>query len=136
MLEIGICSSFINSGTSESKPQAISVRNTVRYLNRALNIIVDIAVRRGDVLSCWTGLRPLVMDPNKADTQSLARNHIIEVGKNHLITIAGQWFQIIHSDGMNFFQFFKCLPQHSSLINCGSCGMLLLSIFRGENSKR
>lgn len=52
-------------------------------------------MRRGDVLSCWTGLRPLVMDPNKADTQSLARNHIIEVGKDNLITIAGmiQHFQ-------------------------------------------
>lgn len=49
----------------------------------------DVNVRRGDVLSCWTGLRPLVMDPNKADTQSLARNHIIEVGKDNLITIAG-----------------------------------------------
>ena len=29
------------------------------------------------------------MDPNKEDTQSLARNHIIEVGKDNLITIAG-----------------------------------------------
>ncbi|KAF6024692.1 hypothetical protein EB796_017014 [Bugula neritina] len=49
----------------------------------------DVKVRRGDVLSCWTGLRPLVMDPNKKDTQSLARNHIIEIGDDHLITIAG-----------------------------------------------
>lgn len=51
---------------------------------------ICVLVRRGDVLSCWTGLRPLVMDPNKADTQSLARNHIIEVGKDNLITIAGK----------------------------------------------
>jgi len=29
------------------------------------------------------------MDPNKKDTQSLARNHIIEIGDDHLITIAG-----------------------------------------------
>ncbi|KAL3854156.1 hypothetical protein ACJMK2_013434 [Sinanodonta woodiana] len=49
----------------------------------------DVEVRRGDVLSAWCGIRPLVMDPNKKDTQSVARNHIIEVLPNKLITIAG-----------------------------------------------
>ncbi|KIH50133.1 FAD dependent oxidoreductase, partial [Ancylostoma duodenale] len=38
----------------------------------------DVSVRRGDVMSAWSGLRPLVRDPNKKDTKSLARNHIIE----------------------------------------------------------
>uniref|UniRef100_A0A0K0G3U1 Glycerol-3-phosphate dehydrogenase n=1 Tax=Strongyloides venezuelensis TaxID=75913 RepID=A0A0K0G3U1_STRVS len=52
----------------------------------------DIAVRRGDVMSAWAGLRPLVKDPNKKDTKSLARNHIIEIGKSGLITIAGGKF--------------------------------------------
>ena len=49
-----------------------------------------ISVRRGDVLSAWCGIRPLVSDPNKSDTQSLARNHIIEVSQDKLITIAGK----------------------------------------------
>ncbi|RUS91130.1 hypothetical protein EGW08_001155 [Elysia chlorotica] len=49
----------------------------------------DVEVRRGDVLSAWSGIRPLVSDPNKADTQSIARNHVIEVADNKLITIAG-----------------------------------------------
>jgi len=41
------------------------------------------------VLSAWSGIRPLVTNPNSKDTQSLARNHIIEVSDNNLITIAG-----------------------------------------------
>ncbi|XP_012945829.2 glycerol-3-phosphate dehydrogenase, mitochondrial [Aplysia californica] len=49
----------------------------------------DVEVRRGDVLSAWSGIRPLVSDPNKTDTQSIARNHVIEVSKNKLVTIAG-----------------------------------------------
>jgi glycerol-3-phosphate dehydrogenase len=49
----------------------------------------DVQVRRGDVLSAWCGIRPLVSDPNKADTQSLARNHIIHISDNKLVTIAG-----------------------------------------------
>ncbi|CAG5128768.1 unnamed protein product [Candidula unifasciata] len=60
------------------------ILNEIRnYLNS------DVEVRRGDVLSAWSGIRPLVSDPNKSDTQSIARNHVIEVAKNNLITIAG-----------------------------------------------
>jgi glycerol-3-phosphate dehydrogenase len=53
------------------------------YLNE------DVQVRRGDVLSAWCGIRPLVSDPNKSDTQSLARNHIVHVSDSKLVTIAG-----------------------------------------------
>ena len=46
-------------------------------------------MRRGDVLSAWAGIRPLVKDPNKDDTQSIARNHIVHVDESGLVTIAG-----------------------------------------------
>lgn len=49
----------------------------------------DIKVRRGDVLSAWSGLRPLVKDPAAKDTQSLVRNHMINVSESGLLTIAG-----------------------------------------------
>lgn len=57
----------------------------------------DVSVRRGDVMSAWAGLRPLVRDPNKKDTKSLARNHIIEVANSGMITIAGgKWTTYRH----------------------------------------
>lgn len=40
-------------------------------------------------MSAWSGIRPLVSDPNKGDTQSLARNHIVHVSPSGLVTIAG-----------------------------------------------
>ncbi|KZS97959.1 DAO-domain-containing protein [Sistotremastrum niveocremeum HHB9708] len=51
----------------------------------------DIKVRRGDVLSAWSGLRPLVRDPNstKTGTEGLVRNHLINVSPEGLLTIAG-----------------------------------------------
>ncbi len=49
----------------------------------------DIKVRRGDVLSAWSGLRPLVRNPGAAKTEGLVRNHIIHVGDSGLLTIAG-----------------------------------------------
>ena len=50
----------------------------------------DVNVRRGDVLSAWSGIRPLVTNPNASNTQSLARNHIIEISASKMITIAGR----------------------------------------------
>lgn len=54
-----------------------------------MELILSFLVRRGDVTSAWSGLRPLVRDPNKKDTKSLARNHVIEVSKSNLVSIAG-----------------------------------------------
>lgn len=54
-------------------------------------------MRRGDVLAAWSGIRPLVLNPNAKDTQSIARNHIIEVSPSKLITIAGKiQFDLLH----------------------------------------
>lgn len=50
----------------------------------------DVQVRRGDVLAAWSGIRPLVLNPDKKDTQSIARNHIIHVGETGLVTIGGE----------------------------------------------
>lgn len=49
----------------------------------------DINVRRGDVLAAWSGIRPLVKDPDAKNTESLVRNHLINVSDSGLITIAG-----------------------------------------------
>ncbi|PCH39804.1 DAO-domain-containing protein [Wolfiporia cocos MD-104 SS10] len=49
----------------------------------------DIKVRRGDVLSAWSGLRPLVRNPSAASTEGLVRNHMIHVSESGLVTIAG-----------------------------------------------
>lgn len=46
-----------------------------------------------DILSCWSGIRPLVTDPNKKkdakDTKSIARNHVISISNHGLITVTG-----------------------------------------------
>ncbi|GAA98993.1 uncharacterized protein L969DRAFT_548382 [Mixia osmundae IAM 14324] len=49
----------------------------------------DIKVRRGDVLSAWSGLRPLVRNPAAKNSESLVRNHMINVSDSGLLTIAG-----------------------------------------------
>lgn len=76
------CDITHNPSPTEDEIQFI-LSEIKNYLNK------DVEVRRGDVLSAWCGIRPLVSDPNKDDTQSLARNHIVHVSKSKLVTIAG-----------------------------------------------
>ena len=46
-------------------------------------------VARKDVLSVFTGLRPLVQQDNAAATKSLSRDHVIAVSPGGLVTITG-----------------------------------------------
>lgn len=54
-----------------------------RYLNKS--------VKRSDIRSAWSGIRPLVKDPNVkgGQTSALSRNHVLEVSPSNLLTIAG-----------------------------------------------
>lgn len=49
----------------------------------------EINVRRGDVLAAWSGIRPLVRDPNKSASEGLVRNHLVTVSDSGLLTISG-----------------------------------------------
>lgn len=73
--------------THNPKPTEDEIMFILQEVKNYLN--PDVEVRRGDVLSAWSGIRPLVSDPNKPNTQSLARNHIVHVSPSNLITIAG-----------------------------------------------
>ncbi|XP_073987951.1 glycerophosphate oxidase 1 isoform X2 [Rhodnius prolixus] len=71
----------------------------------------DVEVRRGDVLSAWTGIRPLVQDPNKTDTQSIARNHVIHVSNSGLVTIAGgKWTTYREMAAQTIDKVLECIP--------------------------
>lgn len=61
----------------------------VEYLLRHVNQYFDISVGRDDVLSVWSGLRPLVEAPDAADTAELVREHLLMVSPSGLLSMAG-----------------------------------------------
>ncbi|KAM8807006.1 glycerol-3-phosphate dehydrogenase, mitochondrial [Eudromia elegans] len=73
--------------TSHPIPTEEDVNFILSEVRNYLNC--DVEVRRGDVLAAWSGIRPLVTDPNSKDTQSICRNHIVTVSDSGLVTIAG-----------------------------------------------
>lgn len=49
----------------------------------------EIELRRSDVLAAWSGIRPLVRDPTKPNSESLVRNHIVHTSDSGLVTCSG-----------------------------------------------
>lgn len=49
----------------------------------------EIDLRRSDVLAAWSGIRPLVKDPSKPNTESLTRNHVVHTSESGLVTCSG-----------------------------------------------
>lgn len=49
----------------------------------------EIDLRRSDVLAAWSGIRPLVRDPTKPNTEALTRNHIVHTSQSGLVTCSG-----------------------------------------------
>jgi len=71
--------------THMPKPTEEEVKFIVREVSAFLNSPVDPT----DVDAAWSGIRPLARDLTATDTQSICRNHIIDVSKGGLVTIAG-----------------------------------------------
>lgn len=121
-----VCKVTHNPSPTEQDIQFIL--NEIRhYLNS------DVNVRRGDVMSAWAGIRPLVLDPSKPNTESIARNHIIDVcPKTGLVTVAGgKWttYRVMAEEAVDAAV--KHHPEH--LADAGSCQTLGLTLEGGKD---
>ncbi|WP_020674826.1 glycerol-3-phosphate dehydrogenase/oxidase [Geopsychrobacter electrodiphilus] len=67
------------------KPLEAEIAYLLRHVTRYFNLSVE----RSDVKAVWSGLRPLVSDPQAVDTARLARDHILDLSPTGLLTIAG-----------------------------------------------
>eukprot|EP01135_Chromosphaera_perkinsii_P003140 Nk52_evm29s236 gene=Nk52_evmTU29s236 len=73
--------------TAKPKAREEEIRFILGEIESYLN--PDVHVRRGDVLAAWSGIRPLVSDPNSTNTEAISRNHVVFTSKSKLVTIAG-----------------------------------------------
>lgn len=61
----------------------------IQFILDAISDYLNVKVRRTDVLSAWSGIRPLAMDPNAKSTESISRDHVICEDPPGLVTITG-----------------------------------------------
>jgi len=80
-------------GTTDSKTD-ITMRpkpkeEEINFIIDEIKDLLTVDVRRSDVLSAWSGIRPLASDPNADDTASISRDHIITTDRSGLVTVSG-----------------------------------------------
>lgn len=78
---------------TEITPQPQPSENDINFILSEIRgyLARDITVDRSDVLAAWSGIRPLVRDPNQEarSSEALVRNHLISVSPSGLLTCAG-----------------------------------------------
>ncbi|MFK5881978.1 MAG: FAD-dependent oxidoreductase [Sulfurospirillum sp.] len=61
----------------------------IEYLLRHMRKYFSINIEKSDILSSWSGLRPLVSLKHTNNTKELVREHYIEKSKSNLVSITG-----------------------------------------------
>ncbi len=74
---------------AEIEPHPKAAEEDVEYVLRHVRKYFSVPVDRSDVKATWSGLRPLVSDPEAADTAGLSRDHVVHRSESGLLTIAG-----------------------------------------------
>ncbi|KAH7854884.1 hypothetical protein Vadar_018722 [Vaccinium darrowii] len=61
----------------------------IQFILDAICDYLNVKVRRVDVLSAWSGIRPLATDPRAKNTESISRDHVVCEDYPGLVTITG-----------------------------------------------
>ncbi|TKY53466.1 Glycerol-3-phosphate dehydrogenase SDP6 [Spatholobus suberectus] len=76
----------------------------IQFILDAISDYLNVKVRRTDVLSAWSGIRPLAMDPTAKNTESISRDHVVFEDHPGLVTITGgKWttYRSMAEDAVN-----------------------------------
>ncbi|KAF5453415.1 hypothetical protein F2P56_028318 [Juglans regia] len=76
----------------------------IQFILDAISDYLNVKVRRMDVLSAWSGIRPLAMDPSAKNTESISRDHVVCEDYPGLVTITGgKWttYRSMAEDAVN-----------------------------------
>ncbi|KAI3458938.1 hypothetical protein Pfo_015601 [Paulownia fortunei] len=81
------------AGTTDSNTSITMLpephEDEIEFILDAISDYLNIKVRRMDVLSAWSGIRPLAVDPNAKNTESISRDHVVCEDFPGLVTITG-----------------------------------------------
>ena len=61
----------------------------VEFILESIRDYLALDVKREDVLSVWSGIRPLAKDPKATNSQSILREHAVSLGPEGIVTITG-----------------------------------------------
>ncbi|XP_050210773.1 glycerol-3-phosphate dehydrogenase SDP6, mitochondrial [Mercurialis annua] len=81
------------AGTTDSNTVITALpephEDEIQFILDAISDYLSVKVRRTDVLSAWSGIRPLATDPSAKNTESISRDHVVCEECPGLVTITG-----------------------------------------------
>ncbi|KAJ8551676.1 hypothetical protein K7X08_021691 [Anisodus acutangulus] len=81
------------AGTTDSSTSITMLpepnEDEIGFILDAISDYLNVKVRRADVLSAWSGIRPLAIDPKATSTASISRDHVVTEDHPGLVTITG-----------------------------------------------
>ncbi|GJQ12781.1 hypothetical protein GpartN1_g4572.t1 [Galdieria partita] len=81
------------AGTTDSSTEITELpqphEDEIAFILEAIRDYLNVQVRREDVKSAWSGIRPLARDPRAKDTQNILRDHLVFASPEGLVTVAG-----------------------------------------------
>ncbi|CAN1258226.1 Glycerol-3-phosphate dehydrogenase SDP6, mitochondrial, partial [Linum perenne] len=96
------------AGTTDSNtiitPLPEPHEDEIQFILDAISDYLVVKVRRTDVLSAWSGIRPLATDPSAKNTESISRDHVVCEDYPGLVTITGgKWttYRSMAEDAVN-----------------------------------
>ncbi|KAE8714749.1 Glycerol-3-phosphate dehydrogenase [Hibiscus syriacus] len=96
------------AGTTDSSTSITPLpephEDEIQFILDAICDYLNVKVRRTDVLSAWSGIRPLAVDPNAKSTESISRDHVVSEEYPGLVTITGgKWttYRSMAEDAVN-----------------------------------
>ncbi|KAH7300275.1 hypothetical protein KP509_24G054000 [Ceratopteris richardii] len=76
----------------------------IEFVLDAINDYLCVKVQRSDVLSAWSGIRPLASDPSSVSTANISRDHVVCKGPEGMVTVTGgKWttYRSMAEDAIN-----------------------------------
>jgi glycerol-3-phosphate dehydrogenase len=107
---VGTTDTAISEPTMEPSP----LEEEIEFILKTAGLYLHKAPKRQDVLSVFTGIRPLVRDANASNTAALSRDHTIHIDESGLLTIAGgKWttYRNMAEDCVNHAALLGKLPE-------------------------
>jgi len=94
----------------------------IRFILDALSGYLSVNVRRSDVKSAWSGIRPLALDPtlgSDENTSNIVRDHVVFVEKDGMVTITGgKWttYRLMAQDAVDKISSLPCQTSGMKLV--------------------
>mmetsp|Transcript_40073 Transcript_40073/g.63363 ORF Transcript_40073/g.63363 Transcript_40073/m.63363 type:complete len:610 (-) Transcript_40073:49-1878(-) len=119
-----------------SEPRA--TEDDVEFILESVRDFLAIDVNRTDVLSVWSGLRPLCKDPSAKSSANIVREHSVSLGPEGMVTITGgKWttYRKMAEDTVNFLlshyqglarKASKCSTENTQLVGAHGFSSLLM----------